>query len=324
MNLSDRKGLKKIADSRLSEASYNPHRLMLLHTGASLGASLLIAIVSYILQQKIAATGGLSGIGLRSILTTAQSFLQLVLILLAPFWEIGFIYAAIRLARGQTASPEDLISGFRQFGPVLRLKLLQLFLYSSLAMPCMYVSLGIFGATPLSADFQALMMPALEQAMEMGQQIPVDAAAMEEMARTMIPLIPIFLIVYLAVLLPLFYRLRMAEYMIMDGNKSALRAMVESWRMTRKKAGALLHLDLSFWQFYVLLGLISVLAYGDKLLEALGVALPISEDGAYFLFYAIYILGTLAIYWCFGARLHTTYALAYETLCTPPEDGCAQ
>ena len=324
MNILDRKGLRQAATSRLLDAGYDPRRLMVIHTGVSLGAALLVAVVSYILQQKIATTGGLSGIGLRSVLSTAQSFLQLLMIVLAPFWEIGMIYAAIRLARGQFAKPEDLTEGFRRFGSVLRLKLLQLFLYSSLAMPCLYVSLGIFGATPLSADFQALMMPVLEQAMEKGQQIPMDAAGIEEMTQTMLPLIPIFLAVYLAVLLPLVYRLRMAEYMIMDGTRSALGAMVASWRMTRKKAGALLRLDLSFWKFYVLLGLVSVLAYGDKLLEALGVNLPMSEDGAYFLFYAVYILGTLAVYWCFGAHLHTTYALAYEELCTPPKDGCAQ
>lgn len=315
MNIFDRRGLKETASSRLSQAAYDPRQLVLIHTGVSLGSALLVAVVSYILEQKIAATGGLSGIGLRSILTTGQSFLQLVLMLLTPFWSIGIVYAAIRLARGQAVMPKDLTAGFRRFGPVLRLKFLQLFLYSLLAMPCMYVSAGIFSITPLSKDFQDMILPIWEQAAATGQMAQLDTATMDAILQTMLPLLPISILVYLALFLPVMYRLRMAEYVIMDDAPcGALPALIASWKMTKGRALALLKLDLSFWWFYGLQVLAIGLAYCDQLLPLLGISLPIPADGAYFLFYGLYVVAELALFWGFGSHLHTTYGVAYEAL----------
>ena len=315
MNDFNSQSLKKTAASRLSDATYDPRRLAAIHIGVSLGATLLIATVSFILEQKIGTTGGLSGIGLRSVLTTAQSFLQLVLTLLAPFWEIGIVFAAIRLVRGLPARPDSLTAGFRRFGPVLRLKLLQMLLYGALAMLCMYLSAAIFTMTPLSADFQALMLPFLENAMRTGETAALDAQMMDAIMQTMLPLFPIFIVVFLAALLPLMYRLRMAEYILMDDVPcGAMAAMVASWRMTRKRATVLLRLDLSFWWFYALQALTLVLAYGDQLLPLLGVPLPIGQSAAYFLFYGLYVAGELALFWRFGSYLHTSYAAAYEAL----------
>lgn len=317
MNIFDRKGLKETAARQLSCAVYSPRRLALIHTGVSLGAALLVAVISFLLEQQISTTGGLSGIGMRSLLTTAQSFLQLVLTLLAPFWEIGIVFAAILLARGKSPEPNSLTAGFRRFGPVLRLKLLQLFLCFLLALPCMYVSAGIFSMTPLSADFQALILPIWDQAMTTGEAAQLDAASMEAIMQTMFPLIPIFLVVYLAVLLPLYYRTRLAEYIMMDEEPCrALPAMLLSWQMTRGRGVALFRLDLSFWWFYALQVPVLALAYGDLLLPALGISLPIGSDVLYFLFYGLYVGAELFLFWRFGSYLHTTYALAYDALRT--------
>lgn len=319
MNIFDRKGLKETAAARLGEASYNPRLLVLLHTGISLGAALLVAIANFILSEKISATGGLSGIGLRSVLTTAQSFLQLTLTLLTPFWEIGIIYAAIRLIRGQSAQPGDLTAGFYRFGPVFRLKLLQLVLLGILAMPCLYVSLGIFSMTPLSAEFINVMLPIWEEASATGQIAQPDASTIEALTIATKPLIPIFILVYIGAALPLSYRFRLADYIITDEPPcGAFAAMLTSWKMTRGRGVALFRLDLSFWWFYVLQALSAVLAYCDLLLPRLGISLPLPENGAYFLFYGLYIAAELALSWCFGAQVQTTYAAAYEAFLQPP------
>ena len=60
--------------------------------------------------------------------------------------------------------------------------------------------------------------------------------------------------------------------------------------------------------------LVAMLAYANELLPALGIALPMSSDGAYFLFYGLYILAQCALFWAFGSHVHTTFAVAYETL----------
>lgn len=316
MNIYDRKGLKEAAASRLSDAAYDPRKLTLIHTAVASGAALLVAAITYILEQRIAATGGLSGIGLRSVLTTAQSILQFALTFLSLFWGSGIIFAAIGMARSRTVGPADLTAGFRRFGPVLRLKLLQLFLLGAIAMPCLYVSIGIFSMTPLATDYVEVLTPIMEQALVSEQpMLEMDTATTEALAQAMLPLIPIFILVFLAALLPLLYRVRFAEHVLMDDEPcGAMAAMVKSWKLTRGHAFGLFRLDLSFWWFYVLQGLISLLAYGDALLPRLGISLPMSADSAYFLFYLLYAAAELLLFWRFAAYLHTTFAVAYDTL----------
>lgn len=321
MNLYDRKGLKQAAADRLSEADFNPRLLMLTYIAVSLGATLLVAAITFILEQRIAATGGLSGIGLRSVLTTAQSGAQFALLFLSLFWSTGIFSAAIGLARSRSVRPIHLTAGFRRFGPVLRLKLLQFFLLGAVAMPCLYVSIGIFSMTPLATNYLELLTPIMEQALAAQEPaLEIDAATMEAMTKAMLPIIPIFLLVFAAGVLPLLYRVRFAEYVIMDdGSCGAFAALIKSWQMTRGNAFGVFRLDLSFWWFYVLQGLITLLAYGDALLPWLGISLPVSAETAYFLFYALYVAAELLLYWCFAARLHTTLALAYDTLRKPEQ-----
>ena len=316
MNIRDRKGLKQAAASRLSEAAYNPRLLILIHTGVSLGVTLLITLINYILQQQIGNTGGLGGLGLRTVLTTAQTVLQLAGMLLLPFWEIGIVYAAMGIARSRPARPADLTAGFRRFGPVLRLMLLRTAVFFAVAFLCLNLSSGIFLMTPLSDPLYDILLPLAETASaENAAGLTIDNATMAALTDAMIPMIPIFLVLFLLLAAPLLYRLRLADYLIMEEKKTgALNAIVTSWRMMRGRAFPLFRLDLSFWWFYGLQALALMLSYGDSFLSVLGVSLPISADAAYFLFYLVYLGITLALYWRFGSYLQTTYAVAYDTL----------
>ena len=113
MNIRDRKGLKQTASTRLCESSYDPRLLALLYISVSVGVSLVLAIVTYILQEQIGGTGGLAGIGTRSVLVTVQAVLQLASTLLIPFWDMGLIYTSVQLARGKAAYPVAAHLGFR-------------------------------------------------------------------------------------------------------------------------------------------------------------------------------------------------------------------
>lgn len=324
MNIYDRQGLKKAAAERIAGAAYNPRLLVLIHTGVSLGASLLVAVLLYLLQQKIDTTGGLSGIGLRSVLTTVQSVLQLVLLLVTVLWQVGIVYGVIQIARGRTARPEDLTAGFRRFGPVLRLKLLQVVFSVAIAMPVMYACMSLVSLTPLYGQLQEALLPIMEQAAQ-GQMVEPDAQTLAEISRITRPLVLLYLAVYIPVLVYLSYRVRLAQYLIMDekGIRRPIAAMITSWRMTRRQASGLFYLDLSFWWFYGLRLLVLVLSYGDRILPLLGVNLPLPADGVYFLFFGLYLVAELVLYGLFGARVQTTYAMAYEALRKPDQDQSA-
>ena len=82
----DIRNLKSTAADRVSTASYPPRRLALIHTGAAVILSLLLTLVNYLLVGGMEDTGGLAGIGTRSILATAQTMLMLAGTLIMAIW----------------------------------------------------------------------------------------------------------------------------------------------------------------------------------------------------------------------------------------------
>ena len=307
----DVKSLKKAADRSLRAAAYPPNRLFGLHIGISLLVSALLTVCTYVLEQNIAGTGGLSGIHLRSILTTAQSALELIGNLALPFWEIGLLAAAIALARNQSATPRTLTEGFRRLGPALGLRLLQALIYTALAIACTYVSVGIFLLTPLSGDFTEALLPLMETM----DPTAISDALLEQLGGQLMPVFYVLIPLYLLALIPISCRLRFAGYSIMDQPRTgALAALVKSWKMTKGNVLQLLRLDISFWLFYLLDGGCLLLCYLDVILEFFGIGLPFSTDSAFFLMFAGYVLCRFALYALYNAKVKTTYALAYDAL----------
>jgi len=119
---------------------------------------------------------------------------------------------------------------------------------------------------------------------------------------------------FAAVLIPLFYRVRFSDFAAMDGGR-ALLCMLESFRITKKKAWQIFKIDLSFWWFYLLQALSVALCYGDTILPALGVTLPMSPAVAYFLFFVAGILCQGLLLWRYQAQVSATYAVTYDALC---------
>ena len=320
MDILNRRALKTAAAEKLGQAEYDPKKLALLHTAIALGAAFLIALIDYYLSHQIEETGGLSGMGMRSILGTVQTTLQYVLNLALPFWEMGFVYAALQMARGERADFSALPEGFRRFGAVLRLRLLEGALYMAAVIVCTYVGSFVFMATPYALPMLELVEPFAESGSIEEIEEAIAAIPTEELLRMAVPFLVIFGVLILVVAAFLFYRFRMASFVVMDNPKSgALLALVASRRMTRRKRWALVKLDLSFWWFYLLVLLAAVVSYGDILLDYLGVPLPFSSDAAWFIFYLLGMLVQLAVYWYGYSFVQTTYATAYDVLRQQPE-----
>ncbi len=316
MKLCDFAQLKNTAKTRLLYAEKTPQRLILIHTGVSLGAALLITLIQFFLQQQIGQTGGLSGIGSRSILSTMQSAVSLAGSILLPFWEIGILYAVLRIIRQQQADKEHLLAGFYRFGPVFRLMLLRAAIVFGLVMLCMNVAAVIFMSTSLADGTLAILQPLWAQAEASGVgAITVSEELIKQMIPTLIPLFVVFGVLALLVVMPCMYRIRMANYLILEEKKTgAIAAVAESWNMTRGNTWALICVDLRFWWFFLLKGLAALLGYGAQILVLAGVCLPMPEAAAQLLFYCLSVPVTLGIYWRFGMYLHAVWAQVYETL----------
>ena len=310
MSIHDRRGLKEAAARSLAH-SPDHRQTVLFSVGLAAAAALLVSILSLILDGFIANTGGLSGMALRSTLTTVQALLSLGLSALMPFWGYGLTHAMLKLSRQEAASRSTLLEGFRRFGPVLRLMLLRYLIYCSIAMLAIQFAVGVLSLTPLAAPATQFL---LDNA-ELLTSAAVDEATVLALMDAMMPLMAVSFAVTLGVLAPFFYSFRMADLRIMDDPKcGAIAALVGSARMMRHNRLAVFKLDLSFWWYYLAQGLLTALVNGNLILSMLGVPLPISEDISLLLFLTAGLLGQLALYYFFRAHVEVTYAKAYQSL----------
>lgn len=310
--LLDHSQLRSGANRSLEQAD-RPDRVILLHTGVVLLLSLLLTLADHLLDQQIGTTGGLSGMGLRSFLETVQSILRLTQTLILPFWQIGYTFYTLRVARGQSAGPSDLLEGFRRFGPVLRLKILIAGMTFLLIFVSAYVGSFLFMMTPWATS--------LMQEMEDLVGSTTDTQAILESFTTlapdaMIPSLIIFFLCFSAGGIFLFFRFRLAELWLMDHPGSgALASLRSSKKLMRGNWKAMFRVDFGFWWFYLLDLLVSALCYGDVILDALGVEMAMDAFGGYLLFFCIYLLAQLALYWWKRNEVSVTYAHAYVALC---------
>lgn len=319
MSKTDRQNWRSGAAEALRKASYSPKKLALIHTAASAGLALAIAALNYLLSEQIAGTGGLAGIGNRAMLETFQSLLEMANVLLLPFWQMGLIFAFLSVSRREAAGPRDLLAGFTRFGPIFRGKVLQIVSLTGTAFIGCYLGSMVFSFTPMSQPLYEAVEPFLAEGVIDYTVLMADKAVMASLLYSL----P-FMVGAMALLtVPLYYRLRMMDYILLDQpQKGAFYALRMSKMIMRGKRMALFKLDLSFWWFYVLELLITVVCYGDMLLPALGIDLGMSADAAFFAFYAVALVGQIGLYTWKKPLLLTTYARFYED--TLPRETPAQ
>lgn len=315
MTIRDRKELKQTAFRRLQGASYPANKLILIHSGIALGAALLVQILIYLIEGQISAHSGLSGVQKRTLWETAASALRLIYTALAPFWSIGVIHSALRLSRGHAAYPHTLAEGFRRFGPVLRLELMQMLIFGILAFAAMYASSMLFMFTPAGMTFAAQLEP-----MILSGEFTDYTQLLEALPQQMITdiykvVLPIFAVLALVLMVPAVYRMRMASYLVMDrSDTGAWKAIRTSGRIMRRKGFQLFLLDLSYWWYFALSALVTLPAYADLLLPKLGISLPMEESLQALVGYAVYAVLMLCLEVAVQPRRQTVYALAFDAL----------
>ncbi len=304
-----RPAVKAAAQATLSATSSNPRRLVLIHTAATILVSLVLTLIDYLLEEQIGTTGGLGGISTRTTLSTIQTLLRYGLLVVLPIWNCGYLYCCLRLSRQESAGDGDLLSGFRRFGPVLRLTLLKAAIYLLVGLVCAQISSTIFMLTPWASPMLEAMEPMLESG-EISQDVLMAAAE-----AAAVPILVIFGAVFLLACAPVYCALHLTDFCIMDGEpKGALAAILESLRMTRGNRMALLKLDLSFWWFYVLDALVSLLCYGDIILSLLGVPMPWSDTVNAFVCLGAFALAQCLLYTWKKNQVFLTYTHTYNAL----------
>lgn len=313
MTIPSFKILKKNAAERVA-AAQNGKKIVLIYAGAVTVLALLVTVINYVLSLQIDQTGGLSNMGLRTVLSTFQSVIPMVQNLVAMCLEVGFIAAMLRISRRQYASENTLKLGFERFWVLLRAALFRGALYMMAGMAAFWLAMQIYLLTPLSDPMMAYLEPIInDPAFDMAM---LEAQAIsDEVVNSMLPMFLLFGALYLAFVIPISYSLRMTNYVIIDKPAmGAMAAMRESKSMMRGSRMRLCRLDISLWWWYAISVFSVILCYGDMLLALAGIALPWSDTVSYFLFYGLFLVVQFIACWFLRSRVEVVYAQVYDAL----------
>ena len=320
MDIRNRRAIHARAKEALSSAAGNPGKIALCYAAICAVLAVLATAFDILLSNRIADTGGLGNMGLRSILSTGQTILPLVQVVVTTCLSLGYHMAVLRIARGEEARPSTLLEGFRRFGPLLRAMFFQALLYFSYGVITMYLSSYIFMLTPFSQAFSQLIEPLANSQELLSGTLVLDEATLLAAGETLIPMIVIWLILFLLLFIPAFYSFRMTVFCIADEpRRGALYCMQRSKVLLRRNRFALLRLDFSMWWFYALQVLISVICYGEIVLPMLGITLPWNPTFSYFFFFILSLTIQTVVYYYLMNRVNVAYAVAYDALQQPSE-----
>ena len=273
----DRALFKEKARGSLQKASYDPKKLILIHTGASVLLALLLNLVNYFLEEQISGTGGLGGMGLRSALSTAQTVLQLALTVATPFWAAGLLCAMLRMAHGEEVSPRTLLGGFRRFGKVLGHGLLKDGIFLGASIILVYAVSFLFLATPFSRPLMAALTQLPDEVLLSGDPNVMlsDPALLQALSDSVVPFVLMYCLLVLPILGLLFYAYRMSLYLLLRcPHFGAFLSLMFSKRMMRGNKWQLFKLDLSFWWYYLLQAAAQIPIYLTLVPAMLGISLP--------------------------------------------------
>lgn len=302
-----------IDKSRQMLAGKDVRRLSMLHAGVTVGLGLVVTLLQYVLTKGIGNTSGLSGIGTRSILETIQTVLQWANIVLVPFWNLGFLYMAMLWNKGEDPRKADLLMGFRRVGSCIGLLVNRFLLSFCVMFICMNVCTSVYMLTPASGELMELATAAggdMDAFYAMLEQMDVSA-----LLHSMLPVLILWGVLCLVLLVPLMYRFRFAEFVILQyPGMRGMGAMLISAGLMRRRCWKLFKLDLRLWWYYGLQLLCMVLLYADVLLQMLGIPLPLQADAAYFVVYLLYLAAFFCVQSLFRPQVETAYAAAYETI----------
>lgn len=313
MNIRQPKTVQSVARELLSRAG-QLRRILLIYCGILLASCLVTTGLNVSLDSMMSRSGGLGNLGTRSMLSTLQALLPLANTLVMLVLDLGLLAAMLRISRGQYTSPQTLRTGLARFFPMLRLILLQIPIYLALGVLAM---LMLFFVTPLSNAAMELLTPIVtagassQQVMDM---LLTDEAFLAGFLQAIIPMYIIVLALLLGLMIPVSYRLGMAKLVILDDPRAgAFRAVSESLKMTHRNCMAFFKLDLSFWWYYLLTLLVSVLSMAESFL-------PLSEAMGWLLYGAALLLQTL-IYYFLRPRLEVSRCLIYNAIRPKPQSS---
>lgn len=298
--------------SRLLKEDTGAYRhLVRTHSGITIGIWTALFILSY-LAQFLAPEGGLSNLGMHGLIFTIQVSLIILGLLLTPFWEAGLSYVALDFIRGRRNISADLPQGFRRLKPMSGYLLF-------FGIQCVLVYFFCRSATSVVLT----LLPLPQGIYEDITTLLLDPST--PLKGRMLISSGIYCLVFLGLagflLFQIFYRYRMARYIILDDDAmGGVKAASQSRTLMKRNKKMLFLLDLSYWWFYIaeLLGI--VLPLGVLLIDILDISLPPRLKIAAWAIAAFGLVLRLMVRYFAKPKIAAVYALFYERLLKQEEE----
>lgn len=294
-------------------------RLVVVYCGVIALLSLGSNGLNLYLDSQIGQTGGLSGLGMRSILQTIQQALSYVNMFFGPFWSAGFLLAMLGMVRGGEPRLDHLTGGFRRFGRILGGLAFELLLVIALSMAAINLASIVFALTPSGQEFAAMLEPLMADPNFLTPEgiINPELMPLEELFGAVKPMLAITLVILAPVFLWLAYGFRMVTYLLVERPISGVRAHFESLRLMRGHKWQLLKLDLRFWWYHLLGAVIAAVGYLDVILGMLGIQVGVDPMVMFFGTLGAYYVLTMALCLWKKCEVDAAYVLAFEQIAYP-------
>ena len=325
MNVHNRE-LRARAAELAAEYRGPARRLVLLYCIVLAALTLGSSGLNLVLESRIDTTGGLDGIGLRTMLQTIQQILSYLNQFFGPFWSAGFLTAMIAMVRGREPQVRDLTNGFRRVFRVLFHVAFEATAAFLLLVAVVNLSSLIFLLSPMGAEFNELMAPLLTDPNLITAEglLNESLISYQELSRLLLPMLVLTAVIYLPLYTLMAYSFRLSLYLVMDRKIGAIPAHFLSIRLMRGHKWQLCKLDLSWWWYYLLGAVCWVVGYLDLLLGLLGVPLPMNATVMFFVTLAAYcVLFTLLSLWK-KCEVDASYVLFYENVMPPEPEAAAE
>ena len=298
-------------------------RLVLLYCGVIAALTLVVPALDLFLSDKISATGGLSGMSLRSILQTVREILNLVNQFFGPFWSAGFVFAMMAMVRGREPQTKDLTMGLRKGFRVLGHIAFEFLLVVALIVAAGYLAALVIALTPLGAKLTEMLSPYISDPSFLTAEgtLNLELIPLDVLTAALIPVSTVTVMLFLPAYIWLSYGFRLSLYLLLDGAApSAVQARFMSMRLMKGHKWSMLKLDLSWWWYYLLVAVITAVCYLDVILVMVGMPLPMDETVMFFGTIAVYCILISALSLWKKAQVEAGYALAYEAIVHPENE----
>lgn len=317
MNIRKPKIIKQTAAKLLHRSPQRGH-IMLVYCGIVLVQCAVITALNYLVDHQLGQAGGLGNLGTRTLLSTFAMVLPILHTLALIVLDVGLYNAMLRISRGQYTSGQSLRMGLSRFWGVFGCTAFRLLTCLAVGFASLNISVLIYTMTPFFSRVVDMLQPMLNSTADptvIVNELLASEVIAAEYVRATLPLYFIFAAVALVLLVPLIYRLRFSELVLIDNPRfGGFRACLESYRLTRRQWTPMLKLDFSFWWYHVLTMVAGMLCYADLFAPLLGISLPWSAEVSGLVFYGLYLVAQVLIYYFLRPRLEVSKSLIYNAL----------